>query len=380
MDAQEYQELTKRALHLLENKTCDLAEGVLRVKVSDYTDREIAQSERAYLESIPLPVLTTARVRNPGDFEVRELLGRSLLITRDGDGKAHVLLNYCRHRGAQVAKGAGNARRFSCPYHDWTFDRGGQLVGRPAEHGFTGCPKSDLNLVELASEERLGFIWARLDGEPRMDLSEHLGDFEAQLGYWSFEDYYYVNHGEYVVDGNWKAAVEAFSENYHFQYLHADSVVGQGAYSHVFTYDKYGKHHRLGIPLLSIEELEGVAMEEWPEGHHHVALLSLIFPTTAIAVGPFGLEVVEAFPTDEPGRCSFRHTFLARVPPTDEEEREGLLELFEEVHAVARDEDLSTIVAVAKTAREGHLSEFVIGRNEPGVQNLQRELAALRLK
>src|SRR4029077_1076547 len=84
----------------------------------------------------PLAMTASCGIREPGDYEVRDLLDTSVLVVRGQDGVARAFLNYCRHRGAKPASGCGNARRFTCPYHAWTYDQEGQLVGMPGARGF----------------------------------------------------------------------------------------------------------------------------------------------------------------------------------------------------------------------------------------------------
>jgi len=60
-------------------------------------------------------------VRMPGDYITTEIVGEQLLVTRLADGTVQVLSNVCRHRGNRVADGSGSAKRFSCPYHLWTY-------------------------------------------------------------------------------------------------------------------------------------------------------------------------------------------------------------------------------------------------------------------
>jgi phenylpropionate dioxygenase-like ring-hydroxylating dioxygenase large terminal subunit len=49
-------------------------------------------------------------------------------MTRGADGAVRAFANICRHRGAPVAQGCGNARAFVCPYHGWTYDGQGKLL------------------------------------------------------------------------------------------------------------------------------------------------------------------------------------------------------------------------------------------------------------
>ena len=85
---------------------------------------------------------------------MRSVIGDSLLITRDKYGVSHVFLNYCRHRGAMPACGAGNARRFTCPYHSWTYKNTGELAGLPGAPGFEGLDRSAYGLIQSCRRKR----------------------------------------------------------------------------------------------------------------------------------------------------------------------------------------------------------------------------------
>ena len=51
---------------------------------------------------------------------------------RDREGSVNVVENRCAHRGVQFCqKHLGNAAEFMCPYHQWTYDLKGNLIGVP---------------------------------------------------------------------------------------------------------------------------------------------------------------------------------------------------------------------------------------------------------
>ena len=55
-----------------------------------------------------------------------------VILTRDGQGRLHALLNMCRHRGNRVCRvDDGNAKRFMCTYHGWTYRNDGSPRTRP---------------------------------------------------------------------------------------------------------------------------------------------------------------------------------------------------------------------------------------------------------
>jgi phenylpropionate dioxygenase-like ring-hydroxylating dioxygenase large terminal subunit len=82
------------------------------------------------------PVAHASEIPNNGDFLTRNVGDVPMLVTRDQDGEPQVFFNSCSHRGAQVETAAfGNKRMFQCPYHRWTFNGKGALVGCPLQPG-----------------------------------------------------------------------------------------------------------------------------------------------------------------------------------------------------------------------------------------------------
>ncbi len=364
--------LTRRARALVEAGTTDMADDLLRVPLGYYRDVGILEGERARLRRTRLALVESARTADGGDFVVREVLGTSVLLSRGADGVARALLNHCRHRGATVASGCGTARRHACPYHAWTYASDGTLVGLPGQEGFAGMDRSEHGLVELPTEERHGLVWAVLTvGEP-IDVAAHLGPLDDELGSWGFAGYEHLT--ERLLHGavSWKGALEAFAENYHFPYVHGGSIVGMNTVANTAAFDTYGPHHRLAFPCPWITDIP----EDSPP-LHGMALIYWIFPNLVLAVSPVGVEIIDILPGDDPTSCSLRHGWMATVPAGDDETtRAGYQELYEAVHAAVRDEDFALLPGCGQTTREGQFDHLVIGRNEPGVQNVVRGFAS----
>src|SRR5882672_4863181 len=63
-----------------------------------------------------------SEVKQPHDYITTQIGREPVILTRDGEGKIHVIANRCAHRGLAVcAAEHGNARHFRCPYHGWTY-------------------------------------------------------------------------------------------------------------------------------------------------------------------------------------------------------------------------------------------------------------------
>ncbi|MBM3941229.1 MAG: Rieske 2Fe-2S domain-containing protein, partial [SAR202 cluster bacterium] len=69
-----------------------------------------------------LMVAHESLIPNKNDFFHSYMGEDPVIVTRDGQGKVHVFLNMCRHRGNRVVRADdGNAKNFLCTYHGWTF-------------------------------------------------------------------------------------------------------------------------------------------------------------------------------------------------------------------------------------------------------------------
>ncbi|HZT52046.1 MAG TPA: Rieske (2Fe-2S) protein, partial [Stellaceae bacterium] len=107
----------------------DVAAGEVSREI--YVNAEIyrEEQERVFARAW-LYVGHESQVAKPGDYIVSKMGEESVILTRDRAGKLHVFLNSCRHRGMKVCRyDDGNTRAFTCPYHAWTYDLDGRLIG-----------------------------------------------------------------------------------------------------------------------------------------------------------------------------------------------------------------------------------------------------------
>jgi phenylpropionate dioxygenase-like ring-hydroxylating dioxygenase large terminal subunit len=188
-------------------------------------ERFLAEKNGLFRQS-PLMLALSCELPDPGDFKLHEDSGVPLILTRDKAGKAHVFLNACRHRAVKVTdKPCGNAARFTCPYHAWTYGSDGALVSLPAEDLFGDVDKGKLGLVEFPSEEKYGMIFGILQpssvGGAQLDIEAFLGEGAAHIAGWHLERNKFVGERPLETKANWKLALDTFTENYHFHVLHS---------------------------------------------------------------------------------------------------------------------------------------------------------------
>jgi phenylpropionate dioxygenase-like ring-hydroxylating dioxygenase large terminal subunit len=162
-------------------------------------------------------------IPNPGDFLVIDMVGESILLTRDRQGKLHAFANFCRHRGTRLADGKGNCKVLTCPYHGWSFAHSGELVGVPGMEETKGFDRKDWSLVALRLESWAGFLFVNFDRDAE-PLAKFLGNLPERFASYRFEDFVCVRRKEYDLACNWKVYLENAMEDYHTPVVHKNSI------------------------------------------------------------------------------------------------------------------------------------------------------------
>jgi fatty-acyl-CoA synthase len=165
------------------------------------------------------------------DFVMKFLGPEAVIMTRDGEGKVHLLLNRCSHRGNQVCtKARGNASVFTCPYHAWSFASDGRLKHMSLPDGYPDCDRSKLGLAEVTRVASYrGFVFGSFAAEGP-SLEEHLGgalEVFDRLVALSPQGEIEVTAGflQHKVNANWKLMLENETDGYHPTFVHS-SIFG----------------------------------------------------------------------------------------------------------------------------------------------------------
>ncbi|MBT5047919.1 MAG: Rieske 2Fe-2S domain-containing protein [Rhodospirillaceae bacterium] len=168
-----------------------------------------------------------SEIREPGDFQSRNVGGRPVIFARDSNGGIRVFLNACMHRGAQVCREpCGNTRRFNCFYHGWSYDRDGKLVGVPGEDSYPpGFDKADFSLAEAPRAEGYKGFWFISFNPDVAVLDDYLAGAKEYINLivdQSPSGTMEVVEGtqEYDIRANWKLLVENSFDDYHLLTTH----------------------------------------------------------------------------------------------------------------------------------------------------------------
>jgi nitrite reductase/ring-hydroxylating ferredoxin subunit len=360
-------DLTRRAVKLARDNTTDLAPTERTVTAESYTSAAQLTRDRAMVNASPQLVGYASELPTPGSYCTKTVMGRSILMTRVADGSVKAFDNVCLHRQSPVASGCGTAKRFSCPYHAWTYDNTGRLVGVPGKEGFPGVRLRSRSLNELPGCEFAGFLWLMLEPGATLDVAAHLGPLAEELDSWGIGRWSPL--GEKVLDApiNWKLAIDTFAENYHFATVHKDTFATI-ARSNCSVFDSFGPHHRLIFPLNGILELENVGEDRW-EPLHSMVVIYALFPNIVLSVTIANGELFRTYPGAEPGHSITVHQNSTPLDISDESVAAGAQAVFDYAHATVRDEDFLLANGLQRNLESGARDRLLFGRNEPGLQH-----------
>jgi phenylpropionate dioxygenase-like ring-hydroxylating dioxygenase large terminal subunit len=127
----------------------------------------------------------------------------------------------CQHRAMLVAEGRGNTRAFVCPYHHWTYDLDGTLVGAPAMNTTCNFDKKKNGLPRLKIEVWHGFVFVNFDLEAA-PLGPRLAGLEEVVANYEFAAARGPRPGDPLPYAwNWKVMFENNNDGYHANRLHA---------------------------------------------------------------------------------------------------------------------------------------------------------------
>ncbi len=185
-----------------------------------YTDKKIFEVERKTIFAHDwICVARADQLPKPGDYVCVDLLDQPIVVTRGKDTKLRGLSRICLHRAMPVTEGSGNATRFVCPYHNWTYELDGQLRSAPMMSEVEDFDASKCRLPQLRLEEWNGFVFVNRDPQAP-DLAPRLQGLAKLIENYDFGNLVVAATTEFDSPWNWKILVENFMEAYHHISIH----------------------------------------------------------------------------------------------------------------------------------------------------------------
>jgi len=369
----QYNHAVKSMINYVDNDGTDLADDVMPVKASSYTDPEVwdLEMERIF-KRVPLMVGLSVEIPEPGCFKTMSMLGVPLLITRLNDGTAQVMLNVCSHRGMKLtSEPCGKSRIFTCPYHSWSYGIDGRLRGVAEPKKFGKVERDQLGLTVLASYERGGLIFAALTPGDKPDFESFLAGMIDDVEQKGFENWHFCGKRE-VHGANWKVAYDGYLEGYHFASAHPETI-NPRTYSNIMHFDAHGPHILIGFPQRSIDKLKEVPEEDlWRHENDGYDFIRLFFPNVSIFVAPEITQIAQLLPGPKPGENTTILYFLKPNTPKDEAEDAENEAMVDFLQSVVDKEDYQLGLQVQRGLEADPDKTLLFGRNERGNQYFHR--------
>jgi len=204
--------------------------GVSEVPYAVYTDPAQYDREQERLFQGPAwhYLCLEVELAKPGDFVSTTVGETAVVVCRDRAGAINAFVNRCIHRGNLIClERQGNARKFSCIYHGWTYDHTGKLTGVAFERGVNGqggmAPefRKEAQALRRLRVAVLGGIFFGTFSDSTPDLETWLGpDITRGLLRVMNRTPHVLGRNTQVLPNNWKLYFENVKDSYHASILH----------------------------------------------------------------------------------------------------------------------------------------------------------------
>jgi phenylpropionate dioxygenase-like ring-hydroxylating dioxygenase large terminal subunit len=199
-------------------------DGLRFVSPERYLSPKIGKQERERLwPKVWLMAGRLEQLPSIGSFFTFDIDLESFVIVRVSKEEVRAYYNVCSHRGRRLKSGAGHTgRAMTCPFHGWRFSIQGELehvVNIEDWEGCRGFSKERLGLQQVKVDTWGGWVFISMN--PQVEpLLEYLAPVPEYFQHYEFEKCRIAWGITIRFPCNWKAALNAFNENYHVETTH----------------------------------------------------------------------------------------------------------------------------------------------------------------
>ena len=269
-----------------------------------YTSPEIYQLEiDKIFKKDWLAIARVEEIENPGDYMTFDIVGEPIIAARNSAGEINVFYNVCVHRGTEVAAGNGNIQHFKCPYHAWTYDLSGHLIGAAYMDDVKAFDIDSCQLQPVKNDIWEGWVFINFDPDAE-PLESFIAEYAEEFGVFQTSRFRASCRLETTLECNWKLVNENFVDIYHILTLHADTLVNWlGPEDYKYRKMKHGGYAAFYDNVMpSLDRLKELGpapwLGSWLEGRDPdvAAGAGFLTPNFTCFVRAFGMSQIFVWP------------------------------------------------------------------------------------
>ena len=328
------------------------------------------RERRSVFDKLPLLLAPSALLPDNNTAIAHDGYGVPLIISRDGNGRIHVMANVCRHRGTRLIESGEvvSSKRIICPYHAWTYGSDGGLMAIPRPECFPGIDKSDRPLMHFASVESGGFIWFSRD--PDADFG-NIFTLAEDMDVFGMSGLHLYRRKTHEVASNWKQVMDAFLESYHVQRLHAETIAPFFT-DGIAAADMIGPHQRAVVGRA--DYLSDIDRHDWAALRRVLTYTYAFFPTSILIVSPDYINLLVVMPRTV-GTCLVEDFMLIPEPPQTPEAEAHWKKSWELLDGgTFAAEDFRAAALCQRGIESGMVKTITVGSLEDGIAAFHQRL------
>jgi len=259
-----------------------------------------------------------SEVAEPGSYATLPFMGELMFVVRGKDLELRAFHNVCRHRAARLLDDpTGNCgSRIVCPYHAWTYDLEGRLIGVPSRNDYQEFDQSLYGLKPVALGICGGFVFVRPSREGQ-SFEDYIAPIKPELELYrtsEMKPFAPVRIREREV--NWKVATDNYIDALHIPVAHPGlSDLAGGSYD----LDSKGGVYRFSAEVRaaagqsrSVEAYREILppVDHLPKDRQRKWIYALLWPNLAFDIYPDQIDYMQFIPIS-PGRTLLRETAYA---------------------------------------------------------------------
>ncbi|SDC65403.1 Phenylpropionate dioxygenase, large terminal subunit [Sphingomonas sp. YR710] len=338
------------------------------------------EQERIFRRSWQI-VCHLSDIPQAGDWQSLNVGGESIIVIRGDDSAVRAFANVCRHRAARLVDGAqGCAKRLVCPYHAWTYDLTGTLIGVPNRRGYPGLDFDDYGLQDFATEVWRGFVFVQIERHGP-SVAEMMAPYEAEIAPYRLEDMRAIGRVTMRPRAvNWKNIADNYSDGLHIPVAHPGlrRLFGVGYAIEAGEWvDRMSGSLIEGAPASPSEALYRKYLpqvDHLPADQQRYWVYFKLWPNTAFDIYPEQIDFMQFLPVS-PTQTMIRE--IAYALPDNRREMKAARYLNWRINRMVNAEDTDLVARVQEGMMSGSFTQGPLGDSEVCLRSFARKMRAL---